>query len=725
VTVLATLLAIWFVVSLYAGLPGRDAIGQVGRMAQATEIYDAQDALAFTISTERRIDVGLDEVSPHMINAVLAIEDRRFYEHTGFDPWRIVGAAMANVREGRAAQGASTITQQLARQSFLTPDKTLRRKLQEVILARRIEREFTKLQILEFYLNKVYFGDGLYGVEAAARGYFGKRARELTVAEAATLAGLVKSPSTFAPTVNLARATDRRNLVLGAMKDQGTIDDAAWEAAQKTPLTLTDALRPHEAFGEFFKEQIRRDLVERFGRELVYEGGLRVFSTVDLRAQKAADRAITDGLAAIDARRARPRRAGSSEPAALEAALVALDAETGAVRAMVGGRDFAKSSFNRAVQAHRQPGSAFKPFVFAAALEAGYAPATIIDDLHAPIETVEGAWLPEDGHVEAESLSLRDALRISSNRAAVRLLQDIGIPRAVRAAKAMGVGDVPPVPSLALGSGEVTLQSLTAAYAAFANHGQVPQPYLIRRIETREGQVLFEASPLSTPAVSDQTAFLMSSMLAGVIDGGTGAAARRLGFRLPAAGKTGTTNDFKDAWFVGFTPRIAAGVWVGYDQPRSIGPGEFASDIAVPIWTSFMIGATRGHRAEWFSVPPGVTTAHVCRLSGQRATHGCDGYTEYFASGTEPAASCDLHGSRGLLQTLASVFTNSTPAPPLGQAPPDAPLREPSLREPTRELASEGPTAVAADEPLRPAPRRGFWSRVFGIGRGRDEARER
>ena len=721
--VLMTLWLGWFVGSLYVGLPSRDAIGRVGRMAQATEIYDYQDALAFTISTERRIDVALAEVSPHMVNAVLAIEDQRFYRHGGFDPVRIVSAAITNLKERRAAQGASTITQQLARQSFLTLDKTFRRKIQEVILARRIEREFTKPQILEFYLNKVYFGDGLYGVEAASRGYFGKRAADLTVAEAATLAGIVKSPSAYAPTEDLERARERRDLVLSAMHSQKMIDDKTFEAERKAVLKLTDALRPHEPVAEYFKGEVRRELVELFGRDLVFEGGLRVFSTVDLRAQKAADQAVTEGLAALEARRPKPR-AGAPEPPPLQAALVALDPLTGAVRAMVGGRDFVESNFNRAIQAERQPGSAFKPFVFAAALEAGYSPASVIDDLHSPIATIEGDWLPDDGHIETETVSLRDALRLSSNRAAVRLLQDIGIPRGVRAATSMGVPKVPAVPSMALGSGEVTLQTLTAAYATFANHGQVARPYLVRRVENRDGQVLYEVEPSLTPAVSDQTAFLMSSMLASVIDAGTGAGARRRGFTLPAAGKTGTTNDFKDAWFIGYTPKIAAGVWVGYDQPRTIGRNSFAADIAVPIWTTFMKGATRGDRREWFAVPPGITTAYVCRLSGQRATHGCDGYTEYFARGTEPTASCDKHGSRGFLQTIASVFTNSPPQPPPPQ-PGVPPVREVTAETQTAAVNPAPAPAPAAAEAQQPARRRGFWSRLFGVGRDDEAARER
>ncbi len=299
-----------------------------------------------------------------------------------------------------------------------------------------------------------------------------------------------------------------------------------------------------------------------------------------------------------------------------------MDPETGHVRAMIGGRDFGESSFNRAVQAKRQPGSAFKPFVYAAALEAGFTPATMIDRLNEPIETLQGDWTPEDEHSDAESMSLRAALRTSSNRAAVRLLQEVGIPSTVQYAKTLGVGDVPSVPSLALGSGEVTLQAMTAAYAAFANKGRVPQPMVIRRVEDRDGRVLFTAEEQSTQAVSEATAYLMASMLADVINAGTGARARALGFALPAAGKTGTTNEYKDAWFVGFTPMLVTGVWVGFDEPHTIMPNGFASDIAVPMWASFMKAATRGNKPGWLSPPAGITSATVCRLVGANRDRG-------------------------------------------------------------------------------------------------------
>jgi penicillin-binding protein 1A len=467
----------------------------------------------------------------------------------------------------------------------------------------------------------------------------------------------------------------------------------------------------------------------------VYQSGLRVFSTIDMATQRSAEAAVAEGLKSIETRRAtlagkRKDTPVSASPAApLQAALIAMEPATGHVLAMVGGRDFDESHFNRAVQARRQPGSAFKPFVYAAALEAGYTPATVIDNLNAPIATLQGAWTPEDEHSAADSMSLRTGLRTSSNRAAVRLLQQVGIPRTVQYAKTMGVGNLPSVPSLALGSGDVTLQSLTAAYAGFANHGDVPRPLLIRRVEDRDGQVLYAAEDSTTHAVSTTTAFLMTSMMADVINAGTGARARSLGFTLPAAGKTGTTNDFNDAWFVGFTPSLVAGVWVGFDQPHTILPNGFAAEVAVPLWANFMKAATKGDKPVWFSPPAGIVTANVCRLTGKLATEGCEHatvvddegrlevkssvYTEYFARGTEPTSFCDMHPIRGFVGAMVTALaTSDKPAPIHVEVSRQAPA---AIAD-----ASAAPPSTTADEGT-PKKKRGFWSRVFRIGKDKEE----
>jgi 1A family penicillin-binding protein len=748
--------SLWFLTGLRHGMPDESAVTRIGEMDQATHLYDASDKLAFTIYTEQRIEVPIAEVSQNLIQALIAVEDQHFYGHHGFDAVRIALAAMADLRHRRAAQGASTLTQQLARQSFLTKEKTVRRKVQELILAAKIEHLYSKPEILELYLNKVYFGDGLYGVEAASRGYFGKRAKDLTVAEAALLAGLVKSPTSYAPTTNMARAKARRNVVLQAMLENRAIDRAAWQEARLSPVKLADTLRAQEPHGQYFKEQVRRELVDRFGWQRVYQGGLRAFTTIDMGQQIAAETAVNESLKSIDARRKalRPTRSGDERP--LQAALVAMDPTTGHVRAMVGGRDFDQSRFNRAVQAKRQPGSAFKPFVYAAALEAGFTPATLISNLNDPIATGQGAWTPED-HSTADAMTLRTGLRTSSNRAAVRLLQQVGIPRTVEYARTMGVGELPNVPSLALGSGEVTLQSLTAAYAAFANHGLVPRPTLIRRVEDCDGHVLYDAYVTPTRAISETTAFLMTNMMADVINAGTGARARQLGFKLPAAGKTGTTNDFKDAWFVGFTPKLVTGVWVGFDQARTILPRGFAADIAVPLWTSFMKVATRNDKPDWFTPPPGVTAVQVCRISGKLAADGCrsvdvenkDGgvelrsmvYTEYFATGTEPTSLCDLHLVSGVYGRIAGMLgADEKPAPPprvdgFGLAPPPTAIGTTGAGATpttvgttgvtgatgTNGTVSTGGTIVVPPRVEDPGTKRGFWSRVFGRGREEPE----
>ena len=730
---------LWYLARLQADLPGDDAIARIGEMDQATTVYDGRDQLAFTIFRQRRIESSLSSVSPHLINAIIAIEDQRFYDHGGFDVLRTASAALSNLREYRAVQGGSTITQQLARQSFLKPDKTIRRKLQELILASRIEAKYSKAEILELYLNRVYFGDGLYGVEAASQGYFGKPAAGLSVSEAALLAGLVKAPSNYAPTADMERAVSRRNVVLQAMLENGAIDRSTWESARASEVVLDDGLRASEPHGQYFKEQVRLELVERFGWDRVHLEGLRVFTTLDMPMQVAAEAAtagslksLDDQLQALAARRAATRKTppvGDSGP--LQAALVAMEPGTGYVRALVGGRDFNASRFNRAVQARRQPGSAFKPFVYAAALEAGYTPASVIDRLNDPIATLEGAWVPADGHSTEDEMTLRTGLRTSSNRAAVRLLEEIGIPSAVQYARTMGVGDVPSVPSLALGSGEVTLTSMTAAYAAFANQGRVPKPIVIRRVEDREGRLLYEAQVTSARAVSETTAFLMSTMMADVINAGTAAGARTLGFKLPAAGKTGTTNDYHDAWFIGYTPKLVTGVWVGFDQPRTILPNGYASDVAVPLWAAFMKSATQNDASEWFKAPRGVSTATVCRITGKLAGEGCEHvevidrngeagtrsmvYTEYFVSGSEPIEYCQLHSGRGIFATFAGLFSEK---PPLPHVEEDVVAARPSDTAGTVGAPGDSvPTAdIAPLPPETPVKKRGFWSRLLGRG---------
>jgi len=736
--------AAWFSYDLTARLPGKKELKALGDMAQATTLFDARDKPAFTLFKEQRLEVPLEKISPNLVKAVISIEDQRFYEHSGVDGVRVAAAIVRNFEEGRRAEGGSTITQQLARQRFLTRDKTYRRKLQEVILAAYIEKMYDKNEILELYLNKVYFGGGLYGAEAAARGYFGKPASALSVDEAALLAGLIQSPSAYAPTVNLDRAIARRNVVLQSMVDSRVIDQAAADRGKKAAVRLVNGLEISETAGLYFKEQVRRELVERFGSERVYEGGLRVFTTLDPKLQEAAEKLVEQRLVEIERRSGYKHpvrgKAGALKegelPAYLQGALVSMDPATGYVRAMVGGRDFRESRFNRAMQAKRQAGSAFKPFVYAAALEAGYSPASVITRLNDPIATPQGSWVPEDEHSTAGSMTLRTALRTSSNRAAVQMLNTVGIPAAVDYAKRLNVGTPPSVPSLALGAGDVTLMSLTSAYAAFANGGLVRQPILIRRVEDREGKVLFQAADTSKRAISEATAFLMSSMLADVINSGTAYRARQAGFTLPAAGKTGTTNDYNDAWFVGFTPHVVTGVWIGFDRPSTIVSGGYAGELAVPMWASFMKIATDGDKPEWLAKPDNVVTVNVCRVSGGLPNAGCssvetvdrDGfpvtrsmiYTEYFVRGTQPTTMCPVHPGN-----FADIVADAAPEQQAPRVTADeahaalpprvatSGVRPPAPAPESAEPVHGGQVPAAAEPATK---KRGFWGKLFGRG---------
>ena len=736
---------VWFSYDVTAGLPDRTAVRGIGDMLQATTLFDSKDRPVFTIFKEQRIEVPLEKMSPNLIKAVVSIEDQRFFEHNGVDAIRVAAAAFRNMREGRRAEGGSTITQQLARQSFLSLDKTYRRKLQEVILAANIENIYEKKDILEIYLNKVYLGDGFYGVEAASRGYFGKSAATLAVEEAALLAGLIQSPSNSAPTVNMERAVSRRNVVLQAMVSAGALDAAAAERAKRVPVTLKNALEVRETSGLYFKEEVRKALVERFGWERVYQGGLRVYTTMDSDLQREAEALIEKGLTDIEKRRGfrHPRRGETplkegQLPAYLQGALVSADPATGHVLAMVGGRAFRESRFNRATQAKRQAGSAYKPFVFAAALEAGYSPATVITRLDDPIQTLQGAWVPEDEHSTASSMTLRTALKTSSNRAAVQLLSAVGISKAVGQAERLNIGTPPSVPSLALGAGDVTLMGLTGAYGAFASGGVVRSPVLIRRVEDRNGKVIYRDEQKSHRAVSESTAFMLSSMLSDVVNYGTAYRARQAGFTLPAAGKTGTTNDYVDAWFVGFTPHVVTGVWVGFDQRSTIIANGYGGELAVPIWTSFMKVATKGDAPDWFKRPDDVVSATVCRLSGKLPSDGCsnvqvetgDGwvetksmlYTEFFKKGTQPTSYCPLHSGRhghrrverrgGVSPTRGGRACAAHPHNGDERATGAGGARRghPSVRSATRRSA-----------PAEPKKKRGFWSKVFGIDRKDDK----
>jgi 1A family penicillin-binding protein len=609
-----------FTFSISRELERAGGLTTIAPRPQATVVFDRHGRPAFTFFVEQRIDVPLGRVSRYMIDALLAVEDRRFFQHHGIDAVRIVGAAWKNLRAGRIVEGGSTITQQLARATQLSPVRTYDRKIREVLLAARLEERYSKEHILEEYLNTVYFGEGYYGVEAAARGYFGKSAADLAPADAALLAALVRSPSADAPCVSPSRATMRRNLVLSLMRRQERISASDLETALAVP--VPDASHRNASAGQagggtglYFQEELRRQLFRMFGADQVLRGGLRVYSTYDPEVQREAERAITSRISEIAMSRSAAKQ--------LQGSMVAMSPETGDVYAIVGGRDFAESPFNRATQARRQAGSAFKPIIYAAALERGYAPGTLLRDLDQPIEAVEGAWLPSGDH-EREEYTLRRALQVSSNRAAAQLLRQIGLTTAVYYAQRLGIGsELPLVPSLALGTGEVTLLELTASYSAFANRGLVVTPRMISRVEDAAGTVVWQADERRRQAISATTAFLMSSMLSDVVARGTATRARRAGFTLPAGGKTGTTDDYSDAWFIGYTPHLLTGVWFGLDTPAPIMRDGFGGTVAVPAWARFMRAATTGAKPDWYPMPSDVENVAICRISGARAGPGC------------------------------------------------------------------------------------------------------
>jgi 1A family penicillin-binding protein len=628
---------------------------------QATLLYDRAGQLVFSLHEEERIDQHLDQLAPSVVPAVLAAEDKHFWSHMGVDIVRMAGAAVNDAKTGRLTQGASTITQQLVRSQTLGRERTWSRKLREILLAVRIERRFTKNEILETYLNRIYLGEGYFGIQAAARGYFDKDASALDVSEAALLAGIIRCPSACSPRNEPERARRRRDVVLQAMLDDGDVTREVYDAAVSSVPGIKprrgDGIFPIHKDGQdpsalYFIDEVRRQLAVRFGEGAVLRGGLRVYTTLDPRLQKAAEDAVAARLSELDAQQRKLHKRETDDDNPIEGSLVAIDPKSGEVLAIVGGRDFHTSPFNRAVQALRQPGSAFKPMVYAAALENGMLPSTILDHLDDPIPASNGAWLPADEH-EGATYTLRQALIVSSNRAAARLLQVVGMSTAQYYARRLGItSTLPLIPSLALGTAEVSLIDLTTAYGVFANNGALVSPHLITRVEDSSGDVIWQSPTMAVQILRPGTAFLMSSMLGDVINRGTGSQARAQGFKLPAAGKTGTTNDSVDAWFVGYTPNIVAGVWFGRDQPETIVAHATAATIAVPAWARFMKQATAGDGPDWYPMPSNFEKVAICQVSGMRATSACriaaahhqGGVAdEYFPKGTAPKEPCSVH----------------------------------------------------------------------------------
>jgi penicillin-binding protein 1A len=709
-----------------------------------TTVYAADGkTVVGTFAIEQRIVVGFEDIPAVLRNAIVAVEDAGFWKHVGINVWRIPGAALANLRSGRRSQGFSTLTMQLSRLLFLTPEKTYERKIKEVILAFQIERKFTKEEIFTLYCNQIYFGHGRYGVEAASQFYFGKSIKKLTLAEAALLAGLPQNPNRLSPIEFPERAFQRRNHVLERMHEEKHISREEADLARIEPIRL-DVKKDPPSIAPYFLEEVRKYLEREYGSQRIYQGGLLVSTTLDPALQRVATRALRRGLCTLD-RRARGfvpptaslvrdgklpeplhldewdaafgpgdivrgvvvasdrggavvqlgayrARVGPREIAwtgrtnvgdvlprgtvapflietldpesreaqvvleqepKVEGALLAVDVRTGAVKAMVGGFDFERSKFNRATQAMRQVGSAFKPIVYAAALErGGYTPATTIVDspVSFPDPWSKTVWAPHNyDYAYLGPIPLRRALEQSRNIPAIKTLQAIGIETGIEYARKLGLaGELPPYLPIALGAGEATLQEMTSAFASFANEGLRMKPMYITRItaptprgaaggsaDAPEESVIEEARPQAKEAIRADTAYLLTSLLKGVVERGTAIRARTL--KRPIAGKTGTTDDWTDGWFVGFEPSLAAGVWVGFDEKKdSLGRGQDGARTALPIWMEFWKEATKDRPVEDFPIPGNIVFVPVDSY-GQPGHPGAAGVQmEAFVAGTEP-----------------------------------------------------------------------------------------
>ena len=610
---------------------------EIFQPGEPTILYGSRDEPFASLAPEYRIFVPLSHIPKQVLQAVLDVEDAQFYQHGAISLKGMARAALRNLTSAKVKEGGSTITQQLAKGLFLSSERTLARKVKEIQLATEIERRYSKDKILEMYLNTIYFGGGAYGIEAASRTYFSKSVGQLTLPEAALLAGLVKAPSVYSPFTDPKRARERRDIVLNRMQTEGHITAAQTKSALSTPATLNPLFR-ERGIAPFFVDYVRRELEPRFGSVLLARGGLRIYTTLDLEMQRMAADVVRSGVKNIEKTLATRKKGAQTDPSGMEGALVALEPASGGIRVMVGGLDYARSQFNRAVQARRQPGSAFKPFVYAAALEHGYSPAHLLDDF--PISYTillngrQVDWSPENyDHQFRGSVTLRRALEESINVPTVRLLEAVGVEPVITLAHRMGIkSELRREYALALGVSEVNLLELTSAYSVLANRGIRAPATSIRRVVGPSGDVLEQGSHSEDRVLPEDVAFLTTSLLQGAVERGTAKRGRIPGWSVAA--KTGTSQDAVDMWFVGFTRSLVAGLWVGYDQPRSLGSHETAGRLAGPVWADFMRHALRGTRPEAIPIPEDVLAARVNYRTGL-STDDSDpeAITEYFIRG--------------------------------------------------------------------------------------------
>ncbi|MCK4352368.1 PBP1A family penicillin-binding protein [candidate division WOR-3 bacterium] len=628
---------------------------------QITKVYDRNLKLLYEFYQERRIPVLLSNMPKLLIDATLSTEDKKFYRHHGIDLLGIIRAITFSVLRQKAIQATSTITQQLARSLFLTRERTLFRKIKEILLAIRIEQTYLKSEIIELYLNQIYYGNGAYGVEAASQCYFGKNVQELILPECALLAGLPRTPAKYNPFLHPTQALERRSLVLTLMAEDRMISNEEAERAKNAPLGIIEK-QVRERFGLYFIEEVKNWTMAKFGPDLLYRSGTSIYTTLDLDLQKIAEKSVNemlDKLETIHQICAGGTSASGRKDtlAPLQVALLSLDPKTGEILALVGGRDFRESMFNRALQAKRQPGSSFKPFTWLAAFGSGYTPASIMLDAPIVVEAGDTIYSPHNYDQKfLGPITLRKGLALSRNLVAVRLIMKIGPKKVLGYAKRMGItSKLEPVISLAIGANSVTLLDMVSAFATLATEGSRTTPFMIKKVIKENDEVLYEHFEFKEQVIPRELAYLVISLMQSVLDEGTAISARSLGFNLPAAGKTGTTNNCADAWFVGFTPSLVCGVWVGYDQMKRIGKNATGAKFALPIWTDFMKQALKSQPVEIFEVPPGVVHRKICEKSGKLASPFCKHTREeIFIKGTEPTEICNLHGP--LTQESAKEF---------------------------------------------------------------------
>ena len=593
------------------------------------KLFDNQGRFVGRIMPEHRYWVSIDRIPTFLQKAVVAVEDSRFYEHGGIDIRGIARALVKDVAQGRMAEGGSTITQQLIKNKYLSSEKTIDRKLREGRMAMEFEQKYTKKQILEMYFNEIYYGNGAWGIAQAARLYFDKNPEELTESECSLLAGVQKAPGVYNPLGKTSKVMERRDVVLKRMVELNMISQRKQQSLRAHPPSITPPGR-----ASYYMAHIRGKLIEQYGAEVIEQGGLEVTTAMNLDLQKLAERTLSEGVKRISPR--------------LQGALVCMDPVTGDILAAVGGTDFTKSTYNRAFSAKRQPGSAIKPLIYAAALEKGYTPGSIWDDR--PVAYNRGnneTWKPMNyGKEQFGELSLRQALAHSNNVITVKLLEAIGVPNFVTFAGNVGLSlRTPNDLSLALGAEEVTLHDLVLSYTPLANGGLRPKPRTIIRIYDRNRKTWINNPPTVTPAISPATAYVATHMLKDVMIYGTAKNLKKFSQERPSAGKTGTTNDYRDAWFVGYTPQMITGIWVGYDKPRPGGKGFTGGAVSAPIWGRFMRSALAAKPVVDFPKPDTVVSVTIDPATGFLATPNCPNKREeFYVAGTQPTETCPKHG---------------------------------------------------------------------------------